>query len=338
MDISVFFYYRYVTLPPEIEMLRASCISFLKSPLLYLYMFSLIYTDFKLRLKHLIHGLPFLLSIVVLSPGFFLTDSATQHSFLEHFNQMPEIILLHTAGDLQAWGYIIANVLLLRRYRTLLLENYASNISLSNYKWLYQLTCVIIMLIIITQAKGLLLQTEYTDIANVLTVVMLIGGLGFIFWIVLNALYSPDLFRGIDARLQPVEKLIVEASTEQVSGLRETTEEANESILKIKEYMIQEEPYLAPSLTVQDLANQMGIPARDLSILINHHLDQHFFDFINEHRIEKAMQLLKDPRKKEFTILEILYEVGFNSKSSFNTAFKKHTDLTPTQYRKVHLA
>jgi len=67
--------------------------------------------------------------------------------------------------------------------------------------------------------------------------------------------------------------------------------------------------------------------------LINHHMDQHFFDFVNEYRIQKAMNILKDKSKKELTILEILYEVGFNSKSSFNTSFKKYTRLTPTEYR-----
>ena len=59
-----------------------------------------------------------------------------------------------------------------------------------------------------------------------------------------------------------------------------------------------------------------------------------FFDFINQFRIDEARSILKNPEKKQFTVLEILYEVGFNSKSSFNTAFKKHTGLTPTQYRK----
>nr|WP_320000773.1 helix-turn-helix domain-containing protein [uncultured Draconibacterium sp.] len=56
-------------------------------------------------------------------------------------------------------------------------------------------------------------------------------------------------------------------------------------------------------------------------------------NFVNEYRIEKAMELLASNDRKEYTILKILYEVGFNSKSSFNTAFKKHTGLTPTEYR-----
>ena len=98
--------------------------------------------------------------------------------------------------------------------------------------------------------------------------------------------------------------------------------------------MVEKEPFLEPSLTIQELAHQVNIPVRDLSVLINHHINQHFFDFVNEYRVKKAMTILKDPTKKEVTDLEILYEVGFNSKSSFNTAFKKHTGNTPTEYRK----
>ncbi|MBB6270519.1 AraC-like DNA-binding protein [Pedobacter cryoconitis] len=48
------------------------------------------------------------------------------------------------------------------------------------------------------------------------------------------------------------------------------------------------------------------------------------------------MKILKDPARSNLTILEVLYEIGFNSKSSFNTSFKKHTNLTPTAYRQKH--
>jgi len=95
-----------------------------------------------------------------------------------------------------------------------------------------------------------------------------------------------------------------------------------------------QQPYLNPFLTVQELAEKVQIPAKDLSVLINSYMDKHFFDFVNEYRIEKAMEILKDPLQKDLTVLKILYQVGFNSKSSFNTSFKKYTGKTPTDFRK----
>ena len=94
-----------------------------------------------------------------------------------------------------------------------------------------------------------------------------------------------------------------------------------------------EKPYLNPSLSIRSFSEEIKMNSRDISVLINQNLKQYFFDFINEYRVKEAMKILKNPSKKEFTVLEILYEVGFNSKSSFNTAFKKHTGLTPTQFR-----
>ncbi|WP_200911889.1 helix-turn-helix domain-containing protein [Pedobacter sp. Hv1] len=67
---------------------------------------------------------------------------------------------------------------------------------------------------------------------------------------------------------------------------------------------------------------------------MNHQLRQHFYDFVNAYRIESAMDILKGATKSKVTLLKILYEVGFNSKSSFNTAFKKHSGSTPTIYSK----
>jgi AraC-like DNA-binding protein len=63
-------------------------------------------------------------------------------------------------------------------------------------------------------------------------------------------------------------------------------------------------------------------------------MGQNFYDFINRHRIDEASRLLTNPADEKITILEVLYEVGFNSKSSFNTLFKKYTGLTPTEFRK----
>ena len=92
-------------------------------------------------------------------------------------------------------------------------------------------------------------------------------------------------------------------------------------------------PYLEPELTLDQLASQLSLKPRLLSQAINEIRQQTFFDFINHFRIDEATRLLTNPKDKKITVLEVLYKVGFNSKSSFNTLFKKYTGLTPTEFR-----
>jgi AraC-like DNA-binding protein len=98
--------------------------------------------------------------------------------------------------------------------------------------------------------------------------------------------------------------------------------------------MQNEKPYLEPELTLDQLASRLSLKPRVLSQAINVILGQNFYDFINHYRIDEASRLLTNPKDKKITILEVLYEVGFNSKSSFNTLFKKYTGLTPTELKK----
>jgi AraC-like DNA-binding protein len=99
--------------------------------------------------------------------------------------------------------------------------------------------------------------------------------------------------------------------------------------------MKEERPYIESNLTLQKLAKALAMPPHHLSQIINEQLNQNFFDFINYHRIEEAKRMLIDPARKHYSILAISEEVGFNSKSAFNAAFKKHTDMTPSEFRKV---
>jgi AraC-like DNA-binding protein len=82
----------------------------------------------------------------------------------------------------------------------------------------------------------------------------------------------------------------------------------------------------------------MGVGERDLSQALNHSLRRHFFDFINQARIEHAQALIADDLDRRKTLLDIAYASGFNSKSSFNTAFKKHAGQTPSAYRAAQRA
>ncbi len=107
---------------------------------------------------------------------------------------------------------------------------------------------------------------------------------------------------------------------------------------KLISYMDTEKPYLDSTLSLTELSSQLAIPMRYLSCLINEKFKMNFFDFINKYRIQSAKSILKDRINDKITVLEVAYEVGFNSKSTFNAAFKKHTGLTPSEYRKQNIS
>jgi len=86
-------------------------------------------------------------------------------------------------------------------------------------------------------------------------------------------------------------------------------------------------PYRDSSLTLTGLSKQLSITMCYLSQIVNESFNQNFNDFINSYRIKESQYLLLDHSNGKMTVLEIAYKVGFNSKSAFNTAFKKHTDL-----------
>jgi YesN/AraC family two-component response regulator len=102
--------------------------------------------------------------------------------------------------------------------------------------------------------------------------------------------------------------------------------------------MINEKPYLMPALTLDKLASLISIQPRVLSMIINRHFDCNFFEFINSYRVEEAKRILADSTLNEKNMLDVMYDVGFNSKATFNTLFKKKAGMTPSEYRKQSLA
>ncbi|WP_152560105.1 helix-turn-helix domain-containing protein [Hymenobacter sp. IS2118] len=97
-------------------------------------------------------------------------------------------------------------------------------------------------------------------------------------------------------------------------------------------YMRQHKPYLNPSLTIHELATGLQLPPHVLSRVINEGFGQNFFDFVNSYRVDEFKQVMAAPQARQYTLLALALEVGFNSKTAFNRAFKKQTDQTPREY------
>lgn len=108
---------------------------------------------------------------------------------------------------------------------------------------------------------------------------------------------------------------------------------AAELIARLKDVMVREEPFLDNDISLGMLAEQLNVTPHHLSQALNEQLNQNFYDFINSARVDKAKHILADAGFKQFSIIDIAYQVGFNNKTSFNNAFKKFTHSTPSQYR-----
>lgn len=105
-------------------------------------------------------------------------------------------------------------------------------------------------------------------------------------------------------------------------------------LIRIKDQMQSKEAFLNPTLTLQDFAATLNLPARTVSEHINHGLEISFVDFVNQYRITCFKEKINAGQLKEFTILALAYESGFNSKSTFNRVFKKATGESPSLYVK----
>lgn len=332
-DISSFFTDHYIDAGLSFEVFRMAS-SLLILPLFYLYVKAACYSDFRLKPKYLLLSIPFLIANVVLVPRFYLASTIDSIYIYEHFKQMFEIRFFYMLRELQYVFYMVAIFKILKNYKTIYVENH-TNSNNSSYKWLFQMTMLLLIAHAVVVFRLFLSYTDYNLLLNWSTIVIGICTLIISCWFVLKALKNPALFKGVDSTMVALNNELKTKSITSDQGsfdAQKSVEMASQMDL-VKKYILENEPYLEPSLTIQELSKQVAIPVRDLSLLINRHSNQHFFDFINEFRIEKAKQLMKDPSNKKLTILEILYQVGFNSKSSFNTAFKKFTNQTPTSFR-----
>ncbi|MBK7214746.1 MAG: helix-turn-helix domain-containing protein [Bacteroidales bacterium] len=113
------------------------------------------------------------------------------------------------------------------------------------------------------------------------------------------------------------------------------SEEQKASLIKQLETLIENEKiYTIDNLSIHDVALRLGTNSKYISQIINEYYQKNFYNYINEFRIEEAKRLLKKEDNNKYSILGIANMVGFSSKSAFNSAFRKFTGTTPSEFRK----
>ncbi|MDN5200889.1 helix-turn-helix domain-containing protein [Fulvivirgaceae bacterium BMA10] len=288
----------------------ANCIyGFLYGPLLYLYNKSITRSDFRFRPIDFVHFLP--------ATSILLGQLITKGGICE-----PRIYIGYAVHVLI---YIFFCFLEVHRYKKVVKDNY-SRLEWLNLGWLQWTFLMFFLIVVVDVVQFILFLSEIPSYPLEILVYLLI-------LVAINLLYFNGFTLSGKLRGFSKEDLAFSTSIASVKRINMALEENQALIEKLEKHLDLTESFKNPNLTIGLLAQELEIPKRTLSELINDHYHQHFVDFINTYRINSARERLMNPPDPNETILEVLYEVGFNSKSSFNTAFKKKTGLTPSQFK-----
>ncbi|TNE31254.1 MAG: helix-turn-helix domain-containing protein, partial [Bacteroidetes bacterium] len=148
--------------------------------------------------------------------------------------------------------------------------------------------------------------------------------------------FSDPLANGLqsDPRHSEYHQRIFQLESEQKPAKKSNLSLTNVDDIKaqLKRWMEVEQIYLDPKLNLRSLASSLNIHPNQLSWLLNEELQVNFNDFINLFRIEHFIRLATDTSNAHISFIGLAYESGFNSKSVFNTSFKKLKGQTPSQY------
>ncbi len=303
-------------------------LGYLIGPLIYFYILSVTTTDLRLRWRDGLHLIPSFIALLTTLPLFFM-DSDNKYLLSQLAIERGSIQLRFSIFVGVCLVYLIFSYRQIGKFEQKIKQQYSS-MQLWKIGWLR--ACLLATVVVwgcclIFSIFGLTSDNlKYVSLAQVFASYL----------IAFTAIRRSLLFSK--------EKLELTAlpDTENLAGL------SQKEILvkygwhpadfefkkeKIAQVMRDEKLYKNNKFRLRDFAVAVDIPEYQVSQLINIGYKMNFFDFVNGYRIKEAQELLQNSSKRNLNIIEVAYEVGFNSKSTFNTAFKKFVGKTPTEVR-----
>ncbi len=301
---------------------------FAYGPLLYLFTQSVIFKNYTVKKKHLVLFLPFFIAVCVIIGIILFVDVS---SLSETTSQIKthQIPLYFGIGELLILFYTLFYLFKSKREVHKVLNSAFDKYSSYNQEEFKLLNFIINSFIILFLLSLIHSILPFIGISGGIGVTLLLIVL-FTFYFINSVLFKMLKHTTNDSGLitQPNYE-----NKEKYAKSRLTQEELTTYKSKLWDYMAFHKKYLNSELNIEDLANELGWASKLLSQIINEGYSCNFFDFVNKFRVEEAKSLFSNPTDDKMTIQEVMYDAGFNSKSSFNTAFKKFTKLTPTQFK-----
>jgi AraC-like DNA-binding protein len=322
---------KYLLVFPHLNFLLPPLV-FALGPLLFLCVQALTIKGFKPSLSHGLHFIPFVGLLLLLTPYFVLSGSEKIRLILLEYQHPDTDLTIPYLAILQVFLYVIGSLRLVLAHARAI-KTYFSSIEQVSLKWLINLMAALLVIWVLWA-----LNTKYPSLfftyaeATLFTASVYI--LGF------KGIYQPILFtKQNQPKLSPA--LPAAQENPPVKKYEKSSiapDKIHQALLGLDQQMTTEKLYRQSQLTVAELAERVGLPSHHISQLLSEHLQTNFYDYVNRFRVEEVKESLVDAKKENITILALALEAGFNSKASFNNAFKKCTGVSPSQYKTQKLA
>lgn len=301
------------------------------APLIYLLVLS-IDPDVVLK-KWELHFIPFIAYTLFFIP-FYLAPYEYKFENYYYVHHMVEwkttghYEMLHTLGDIRRFQMFIWNfqmiIYLVLSFQKLshFYENPKSRLWRIEIKWWFAFSVIISVLTVVTLVVKMTYVRDFGDhiIASFLTAI--------IYCSTFTELLRPTALHQV---INEIEELPEEHPQSATSGIKE--EKKLEIQQKLLAIMDGKKLYTDSLISVGKLSKLIGEPAYIISQVINEKMEASFYDWIAQYRVEEAKRLLTNPKTGQYTVEQIAEEVGYNSKSAFNKAFKKFSGQTPSEFR-----
>lgn len=303
---------------------------FLIGPVLYFYIQSLLNNTFKPERKDLVHFLP-AIAYLTYSLIIFITDKLILNEFFFYADGRDKDLVFwyQMAGLISMLFYLILSLKYYKKYRKITLEevSFADEVA---FKWIQHFTLAF-SFILILRVVFFIVNPEWGEF-----------GSKYWYYLCFSVLF---LYIAITGYSNTVRTTVKSGHANLVSldaPLIVSNSKANEDqefSLNLQEWKAKitavfelEEIYKNPNLTLTDVALHLDTNRNVISNVINKEIKLNFNDFVNKKRTEAVIEMLKKGEHIHSSLLGIALECGFNSKTTFNRAFKKQTGLTPKQY------
>lgn len=296
----------------------------IKGPLLLLYVIALTEDAFKLARRHLLHLIPSAIAFSWLA--IFQIDSTDLRFRTFGMTELERQIANAVWHFIKVmpFFYALAAVNRVRLYR-IGLHNQYSNFSSTEPDWLNTLSLGFLF----TWSFSIVVHIIANTIAIASPEISDVFGIAenYVIFILINALFINSVAH--------THKLL---TTKPESAKEKVDEKITElAIQKVQEGMEIQKLFLKQNLNIDEFSKRINLPVKEVSAVINKHYGTNFFEFMNSYRIEEAKRLLSENQYADMTIMDVLLQAGFNSKSAFHRFFSRLVGMSPTEYRRRNL-